>query len=313
MDTGGPFLTANAAMRQVLALADKVAAGHSTVLLVGESGSGKGLLARRIHARSPLHEGPFVSIACANIPDTLMESELFGHETGAFTGAGERRLGRFEVADGGTIFLDGIGDLSPALQAKLLRVVQERAFERLGGNTTVTVNVRLLAASDRPLDERVAEGSFREDLYYRLNVVELRLPPLRERPEDIPLLAGHFLGEAREAGLTRATGFTPEADERMRVHGWPGNVRQLRNAVEAAALASEHEVVDAAALPLDHAFSARDLVRYAAGRDLTLEQLEALYIREILHRTRGHKGRAAELLGINRKTLLEKRRRYGIP
>jgi two-component system response regulator HydG len=307
-----PFHTANEGMKRVLALADRVAAGRSTVLLVGESGTGKGLLARRIHESGPRRDAPFVPIACANLPDELMESELFGHEAGAFTDAKGRRVGRFEAGQGGTVFLDGAGDLSPAIQAKLLRVVQERSFERLGGNETITLDVRLLAATDRPLEERVAEGSFREDLFYRLQVVELRLPPLRERPEDVPLLARLFLVEARRAGLTPATAFSSEALERLRAHRWPGNVRQLRNAVEAAALRSEGAAVEAEALPLDGALSAGDFVQHGSARDLSLAELEAMYIREVLRRTRGHKGRAAEILGINRKTLLEKRRRYGI-
>jgi two-component system response regulator HydG len=307
-----PFHTASAAMKKVLALADRVAAGNSTVLLVGESGTGKGLLARRIHEGGPRRDAPFVPIACANLPDELMESELFGHEAGAFTDARGRRVGRFEAAQGGTLFLDGAGDLSPAIQAKLLRVVQERSFERLGGNETITLDVRVLAATDRPLEERVAEGSFREDLYYRLQVVELRIPPLRERPEDVPLLARRFLTEARRAGLSRATGFSAAAGERLRAHRWPGNVRQLRNVIEAAALRGEGEVIEAEDLPLDGLLSAEDFVEHGAAQALSLAQVEAMYIREILRRTRGHKGRAAEILGINRKTLLEKRRRYGI-
>jgi two-component system response regulator HydG len=307
-----PFHTASAAMKKVLALADRVAAGNSTVLLVGESGTGKGLLARRMHEGGPRRDAPFVPIACANLPDELMESELFGHEAGAFTDARGRRVGRFEAAQGGTLFLDGAGDLSPAIQAKLLRVVQERSFERLGGNETITLDVRLLAATDRPLEERVAEGSFREDLFYRLQVVELRIPPLRERPEDVPLLARRFLTEARRAGLSRAGRFSAAASERLRAHRWPGNVRQLRNVVEAAALRGEGEVIEAEDLPLDGLLAAEDFVQHGAAQALSLAQVEAMYIREILRRTRGHKGRAAEILGINRKTLLEKRRRYGI-
>ncbi|HEY7863539.1 MAG TPA: sigma-54 dependent transcriptional regulator, partial [Thermoanaerobaculia bacterium] len=227
------------ALKSVRIEAERVAATDATALLEGESGTGKELFARAIHALSSRRQRAFVAINCAAIPETLLESELFGHERGAFTGAASRRLGKFELAEGGTVFLDEIGELSPSTQAKLLRVLQEKSFHRVGGTTTVTVDVRIVTASNRPLDRLVAQGAFREDLFYRVRVFPIRIPALRERPEDIDPLVEHFLAKlSRELGR-RALTLSPEARERLISYDWPGNVRELRNCLERAIILAD--------------------------------------------------------------------------
>ena len=221
-------------MRSLYRQIGRVAPSDSTVLITGESGTGKELVARAIHSNSPRAERPFVAINCAAITETLLESELFGHERGAFTGAIAQKKGRLETADGGTVLLDEIGELSPALQAKLLRVLQEREFERVGGTRSIAVDFRLVAATNRDLEQAIAAGTFRRDLYYRLNVVSLAVPPLRERPEDIPLLANHFARRHAANMKRRVTGVSPEALACLMAYDWPGNVRELENAIERA-------------------------------------------------------------------------------
>jgi two-component system response regulator HydG len=308
------------AMQRVLEQVRKVAATDATALVLGESGTGKELVARAIHDGSPRHEKPFVSVSCAAIPEGLLESELFGHERGAFTGAVRRKLGRFELAHEGTLFLDEVGDLPPSVQVKLLRVLQERRFERVGGEATVEVDVRLVSATNRDLPELVREGRFREDLYYRLDVVAIRLPALRERPGDVEELARHFLARAApRLGRAAVTGFTPDALELLRRHRWPGNVRELENVVEQALVFAEGEVVVAADLP--------DTLRRAPAaqapapaplttgeRSLTevLEDLERRLILDAYERARGVKAETARLLGIKPSALYYKLEKYGI-
>jgi len=239
----------SARLRAVLDLVEMVADSDSTVLLQGESGTGKGLFAHAIHQLSARRDRPFVKVSCAALPEALLESELFGHERGAFTGALRAREGRFELAHRGTIFLDEIGDLSPAVQVKLLRVLQEREFERIGSNRTVTVDVRVIAATNRPLRRLMQEGKFREDLFYRLNVIPIHVPPLRERPEDIPLLVEHVLGRLAAKGKGRGTRLSPRTLAILRQHAWPGNVRELENALEHAMVCTPGRVIEPEALP----------------------------------------------------------------
>jgi DNA-binding NtrC family response regulator len=308
----GSLAHRSALMARVMDLARRVAQTDANILLVGESGTGKGLLARFIHDASPRRVGPFVTIACANIPAELLESELFGHERGAFTGATEQRKGRFEQADDGTILIDGVSELASAVQGKLLRVVQERSFERLAGTRTIRVNVRILSSTQVDLEPRVAAGEFRKDLYYRLNVVRVDLPPLREHMEDLELLAAHFLGEIALRRGGEAKRLDRGALDRLRAHDWPGNVRELQNVLESAVILSEGSEIPAEAVRID-APRGVGLIAEGVERRYSLAQLEEKYIREVLRSTDGNRSRAARILGINRKTLLEKRKRYGIP
>ncbi len=308
------------AMRRVLEQVRKVAATDATALVLGESGTGKELIARAIHDGSPRREKPFVSVSCAAIPEGLLESELFGHEKGAFTGAIKRKLGRFELAHEGTLFLDEVGELPPSVQVKLLRVLQERRFERVGGEETVEVDVRLVSATNRDLAEMVKEGRFREDLYYRLDVVAIRLPPLRERPGDVEELARHFLARAAPRLGRPVTGFTPDAIEVLRRHRWPGNVRELENVVEQALVFAEGALVTTAELPdaLRRAPPAQALpVRLPVPTDdrgLTevLEELEKQLILAAYEKARGVKAETARLLGIKPSALYYKLEKYGI-
>ena len=300
------------AMTRLAAQAGRVAGSDASVLILGEAGTGKSHLARRIHAQGARAQAPFIEIPCANLPPDLVESELFGHERGAFTGAHARRIGRFEAAGGGTVLLDGVADLPGALQAKLLRVLQERCFERLGGGETIRVDVRVLASGPPDIEELVAAGGFREDLLYRINVVTLRLPPLRER-RDLPELAAELLQEAAARHGSPVRGFSAEALELLARYDWPGNLRELRNACEVAALRAAGEEARPADLPLDTMRTIPGLIAQAGASGLSLAELEAAYIREILARTGNNRSAAARILGISRKTLLEKRRRHGIP
>jgi DNA-binding NtrC family response regulator len=293
-------------MREVLELARKAAPTRSNILIFGESGTGKEILARLIHEWSPRRDRPFVRIPCANLPEELLESELFGVERGAFSGAAERKPGRIEQADGGTVYFDEILALSPAMQAKLLRLIQERSFERLGGRKTLRVDVRFIASTATPPEQAARDQSLRRDLYYRLNVVSLRVPPLRERREDVLRLAEHFLRQAR-GGAAR---LSPEARRALLEHRWPGNVRELKNAVERAQILAAGRDIRAEDLGIDPAAAVSGLIERAAERRLTLRELEKAYIERVLSVTRGNKSQAARLLGISRKTLLEKRRRY---
>jgi two-component system response regulator HydG len=308
------------AVRRVLDQVRKVAATDATVLVLGESGTGKELVARAIHDGSPRREKPFVSVSCAAIPEGLLESELFGHEKGAFTGAVKRKLGRFELAHEGTLFLDEIGELPPPTQVKLLRVLQERKFERVGGEETVEVDVRLVSATNRDLALMAKEGRFREDLYYRLDVVAIRLPPLRERPGDVEELAKHFLARAAPRLGRAVTGFTPEALEVLRRHRWPGNVRELENVVEQALVFAEGSLVTPAELPdalrraPAPAAPAGPVPAPTGERGLTevLEDLERQLILDAYERAKGVKAETARLLGIKPSALYYKLEKYGI-
>jgi len=303
-------------MRRVHDQVRKVAQTDATVLVLGESGTGKELVARAVHDGSPRREKPFVSVSCAAIPEGLLESELFGHEKGSFTGAVRRKLGRFELAHEGTLFLDEVGDLPPSVQVKLLRVLQERRFERVGGEETVEVDVRLVSATNRDLAAMVKEGRFREDLYYRLDVVPVRLPPLRERPGDVEELARHFLARAAPRLGRAVKGFSPEALELLRRHRWPGNVRELENVIEQALVFAEGELVTPAELPqaLRRAPVMPGLPAPAADRTLTetLEDIERQLILDAFERAKGVKAETARLLGIKPSALYYKLEKYGI-
>jgi DNA-binding NtrC family response regulator len=280
----------------------RVAAQDTTVLIQGETGTGKEMIARAIHYASPRGAGPFVVVDCSALPETLFESELFGHERGAFTGAVRTRRGLLETASGGTCFLDEIGELSPALQAKLLRVLQERIVRRVGGNETIPVDFRIIAATNRDLRKRVDEGEFREDLFYRLNVVTARIPALRDRRQDIPLLAQHFLAKYRRATGKRVNGLSRETLDLLIAHDWPGNVRELEHVVERAVALASSELIVPENLPPE--------VRPAPApppeppaRWMTLDELRRWYVDRVLEHTEGNKQRAADILGIDRRTL----------
>ncbi|MDR3042926.1 MAG: sigma-54 dependent transcriptional regulator [Desulfovibrio sp.] len=306
------------AIRETLGMVDRAAPSRSTVLISGESGTGKELVARAIHFSSPRNKGPFVSVNCMALNPGVLESELFGHEKGSFTGAVAMRRGRFEQAGGGTLFLDEIGELTPELQVKLLRVLQERRFERVGGTEEVEVDIRIVAATNKNLQEEVEKGSFREDLFYRLNVVHIALPPLRERREDIPLLVAHFVDKlARENGVTPKT-FTPEALDYMTGYEWPGNIRQLQNVVERCLVLVSGDTIRVDDLPPElrdeeaQLKSAVDLLPVQLDLADTLERIEAALIRRALVRADFVQVKAAELLAISKSLLQYKLKKYNI-
>jgi len=303
-------------MRRVLDQVRRIASTDATVLVLGESGTGKELVARAIHDGGPRRDRPFVSISCAAIPEGLLESELFGHERGAFTGAVKRKLGRFELADGGTLFLDEVGELAPSIQVKLLRVLQERRIERVGGEGSIEVDVRLVSATNRDLAKMVADGRFREDLYYRLAVVPVRLPPLRERPGDVEELAQVFLRRAAPRMGRRVTGFSPAALELLRRHRWPGNVRELQNLVEQALVFADGPEIRAEDLPegLRRPAPAAGLPIPTGDRSLpdVLDDLERELVLAAMEKARGVKAEAARLLGIKPSALYYKLDKYGI-
>ena len=295
------------AMLEVYKLVARVASTLSTVLVVGESGTGKELVARAIHNHSTRAQGPFVAVNCTAISESLLESELFGHVKGAFTGAQHSKRGYFEEAQGGTLFLDEIGDINPKMQAQLLRVLQEGEIRRVGSTEPLRVDVRVVAATNRDLDEEVQKGRFREDLYFRINVVTIRLPPLRERPDDITLLVEHFLAKYGDREGRSSVGVADEAMALLRRYDWPGNVRELENVIERALALSKSGIVLPSDLPIDLLGSeARSLPR--SGGSLvddrpTLAELEQRYVNLILQQEGGNKKRAAEVLGIDRRTL----------
>jgi two-component system response regulator HydG len=309
---GGERLLGSApAFRAALDALRQVAPTSATVLVTGESGTGKELAARLLHDLSPRAAGPFVPVNCAAIPETILESELFGYERGAFTGAVARKEGRFERAHGGTLFLDEVGETPPAVQVKLLRVLQDGVVERLGGTQPVQVDVRIVAATNKDLAGEVKAGRFREDLFYRLNVVAIRLPPLRERGDDVPLLAAAFLRRIAEKHGKRLAGFTPAALAALVAHDWPGNVRELEHAVERAVVLCRTDAVDVADLP--EALRAAEPTGAAAGAaaitvpvGTPMEEVERLVIRETLKHTRGDKTLAAQILGIAPRTIYRK-------
>jgi Nif-specific regulatory protein len=298
-------------MKETLKTVGRVARANSTVLLRGESGSGKELIARFIHYNSSRRHKPFVCVNCTALPENLLESELFGHEKGAFTGADSKKLGRFELADGGTVFLDEIGETSTTLQLKLLRVLQEREFERVGGTETVKVNVRILAATNKNLEEAIKKMAFREDLYYRLNVVTLFLAPLRERKEDIPLLSKYFLRIYNQRMSKRVSEISPQTMDLLLKYPWPGNVRELRNIIERALVLGSKDRILPEHLPLEVQMVEKKSYPQAQ-KNLPLREMEKQHITEVLQAVKGNKTKAASLLGIDRSTLYEKIKAYNI-
>lgn len=304
-------------MKDLTDMVGMIAPSEATVLITGESGTGKELIARAIHFNSTYKEGPLVVVNCAALTETLLESELFGHEKGAFTGADKRREGRFMQANNGTIFLDEIGEMSPMMQAKLLRVIQDREIQRVGSDETIKVDVRILAATNRDLQEDVSTGKFREDLYYRLNVVTLKVPLLRERVEDIPLLAQHFLNKYAEKNRKRIKGFTPLAMDMFIKYEWPGNVRELENAVERAVILLPGDYISEKELPLSitQSYSPENLeVAFQSNTASTqsLEEIEKMAILATLEASGGNKSETARKLGINRRTLYKKLEKFGV-
>jgi DNA-binding NtrC family response regulator len=310
----------SAAMSELREIVQQVSDCASTVLITGESGTGKELVARALHEASSRRDGPFVALNCAAIPESLLESELFGHVRGAFTGATQPRVGRFEMATGGTLFLDEIGDMPLPLQVKLLRVLQERVVEPVGGSRSVKVDVRIIAATHQDLEQRVREGQFREDLYYRLNVIPIAVPPLRERSEDIPALCAHFLARANRERSGAVREITPAAMEALQSYPWPGNVRELENLIERLVVVKRRGDVGLMDLPVRYREAGggvgprESLLSHelpVTGCDLrsTLAALESRLISQALSRAGGNKNRAASLLGLNRTTLVEKLKR----
>jgi DNA-binding NtrC family response regulator len=313
------ILSKSPRMHAVFELISHVAQSKTTVLIEGETGTGKEQVARAIHHASPVRTGPLVAINCAAVPETLLESELFGHEKGAFTSAINQRKGRFELADGGTLFLDEVGDVPAAMQAKLLRVLQERRFERVGGTESIEVDVRVIAATNRSLQKLVREGKFREDLYYRLNVVKIDLPPLQERSEDIPLLAMHFAQKYARPG-TAPKQIAPEAMEVLLRYRWPGNIRELENAIERGSVTSQDEIIRPANLPPELLKPVSNKVPFPVDLSRPLaEQLaevtaafEERYLRRALRKARGHIGRTARISGLSRRSISDKIAQYKI-
>ena len=301
----------SAEMRQVFEMVRQVAPSRSSVLITGESGSGKEMIAEALHYNSPRKDRSFIKLHCAALTESLLESELFGHEKGAFTGAIARKRGRFELAHLGTLFLDEIGEINQNVQIKLLRVLEEKRFERVGGEETIEVDVRLIAATNRDLKEAIAKGVFREDLYYRLNVVNIHVPPLRERKEDIPLLVAAFLKEFSQENGKLIDGIDPKARLALYNYSWPGNVRQLRNSIESAVVLSKTATITLEDLPPNiRGETGGDSLRLPLGTRLA--EVEKEVIRSTLAREGGNKSRTAEILGIGRKTLHRKIEEYGL-
>ncbi len=297
---------------KLLELTERVAPSDSTVLITGETGAGKEMVAKLLHSRSPRAKRPFVVVECAALQEELLQSELFGHERGAFTGADRRKAGLFEVADRGTIFLDEIGEISPATQVKLLRVLDTGSFRHVGGTTEIRVDVRVVAATNRDLEKRVGQGLFREDLYYRLSTIILRLPPLREREGDVDLLAQHFIGLLNDRfGLQKRMG--PEAMALLRRHDWPGNVRELLHAVERALIVCEEDEINPENLPRAlHSATGTIGALHGGGPLPSLAELERDHVERVLDSVAGHRGKAARILGISERNLYRKLKAYGI-
>jgi two-component system response regulator AtoC len=304
--------TRNPRLREILRSAEKALPTDASILVLGESGTGKDFLVDAIHACSARAAGPLVKITCATLPEDLFEAELFGFEKGAFTDASSRKQGRIETAEGGTLYLDEVGTLTPHLQAKLLRLLQERSFSRLGGEKSIGLDVRVVSSSNLAPEDLADEKRFRRDLYYRLNVIALRLPPLRERCEDIPMLAREFARQAAKRFRRPVREIDPAALALLAEHEWPGNLRELRNVIDRAVIEEEGERLSAGALPRDFTVGTDRFIQSAAARGETLEQVERRYVAEVLRRTDGNQSRAALILGISRKTLLEKRKKWGL-
>ena len=301
------IITKSSKMQRVIEQTKVVAKSNATVLITGESGTGKELVARAVHSHSPRMGRPFVAVSCGALPESLLESELFGHEKGSFTGAYAQKKGKFEFANRGTLFLDEVGEMSGNIQVHLLRVLEEKEFTRVGGNEPMKVDVRVISATNKDLKRAIANGEFREDLYYRLNVVTIELPPLRERKEDIPLLAQHFLNKFALENDKEVTGFSPEATKSLLDYDWPGNVRELENAVERGVILAKGSLVTVADLPQESASLARSV---PIGR--ALREVERNHILSVLNGTGGNYSEAARVLGITRMTLYNKAREYSL-
>ncbi|MHB1184567.1 MAG: sigma-54-dependent transcriptional regulator [Desulfobulbia bacterium] len=315
LDTG-TIIGNSGPMRELMEMVSYVAPSEATVLISGESGTGKELIAAALHHNSARKNGPFIKVNCAALVENLLESELFGHEKGAFTGADRRREGKFVQANGGTLFLDEIGETSPGMQAKLLRVLQEHEIQRVGGQETIAVDVRVLAASNRNLEEEVAQGTFREDLYYRLNVVPLHVPPLKDRHEDIPPLAEYFVEKFAKKNNRQISGITPRCMALLLNYPWPGNVRELENAIERGIILMRGDYLDEESLPIPvQRFAMKTETppfASAATSPGSLEEAERIVITNILAETGGNKSEASRRLNITRKTLLSKMHKYGL-
>ena len=307
----GTIIGKSEKLTKMMSLIEQVAPTRASVLVTGESGVGKELVADALHRLSDRKDGPFIKVHCASLSSNLLESELFGHEKGAFTGAVSQKKGRFELADGGTIFLDEIGEIDSATQVKILRVLQEREFERVGGTETVKVDVRIVAATNRDLLEEVKKGNFREDLFYRLNVVHIEVPPLRERKEDIPLLMSSFLEEFNREDNRTIEGFSPAARKAMYAYSWPGNIRQLRNTIESAVVTCRGKVIDTGDLP-EQIVAENRAGEVSIRLGVTLSEAERTVIMSTLDFCEGNKTRASEMLGIGRKTLHRKLEEYNV-
>jgi DNA-binding NtrC family response regulator len=304
------FIGQSTAMRRVFELIERVAPARAPVTISGESGTGKEMVARSIHNLSPRKDKPFIAVNCASIPPTLIESEFFGHERGAFTGASQRRPGVFELAHGGTLFLDEVGEIPVELQAKLLRVLEESRLRRVGGKVEIEVDVRLVSATNRDLKTEIKNGRFREDLYFRLNVFQIPLPPLRERRDDIPILVQHFIEKLNSDSGKRVTGIHPDTLDVLKNYEWPGNIRELRNAVERAVILCDGELIQAEHLPPDLMGKTPERQSFRLPYGLPLDLVEKEYILGSLQRNNGNKARTAEVLGVSEKTLYNKLNRY---
>lgn len=315
----GNIIARSEKMKEVLEMADRAAPTRSTVLLLGESGTGKELLAHRIHQKSPRKNGTFLAVHCAALTETLLGSELFGHEKGAFTGAVEKKAGRFELANGGTLFLDEVAEIPPEMQVKLLRVLQEGEFERVGGTKTIRVDVRLISATNKDLSQEVRQGRFREDLFYRINVIPIKVPPLRERRKDIRPLIEYFIQQLSRVNGKKIDGIDEEVIKRLEAYHWPGNVRELKNVLERAVVLSSNPRLSVENLPEDLKTDQRALLSKNGGSKLSwnpeasnLQEMEKELIRVQLSESKGNKSKAAKKLGISRRTLYRKIAEYGI-
>jgi len=294
-------------MQRVIELIKTVAKSNATVLITGDTGTGKELVARAVHSQSYRRNKPFIAVSCAALPESLLESELFGHEKGSFTGAYAQKKGKFEIANRGSLFLDEIGEMSANIQVHLLRVLEEKEFTRVGGNELIKVDVRVISATNKDLKETVANGEFREDIYYRLNVVTIELPPLRERKEDILLLAHHFLKKFAGENQKEITGFAPDATDFLLKYEWPGNVRELENAIERAVILAKNPSIEVTDLPQENLLAAG-----STPQEEVLKEVERNHILKILTKSRGNYSQAARILGISRMSLYNKVRAYGL-
>jgi two-component system response regulator AtoC len=300
------IITKSAKMQRVIEVIKVVAKSNATVLVTGESGTGKELVARAIHSQSNRHNKPFIAVSCAALPESLLESELFGHEKGSFTGAYAQKKGKFEFGEGGTLFLDEIGEMSAYIQVHLLRVLEEKEFTRVGGNEPIKVDVRVISATNKDLRKAIEKQEFREDLYYRLNVVNVELPPLRERKEDVPLLAQHFLNKFASENRKEISGFSPEAIEFLLDYDWPGNVRELENAIERAVILAKNSLITVDDLPQENLS-----LGYSIGSKKSIKEVEREHILNVLRKAGDNYSEAARILGISRMTLYNKAKEYG--